>query len=145
MVTTVGLIIVFLLWRLHGGLMLACAMWMLAFAYLRTLPPRLKGLIVPWLSVLLGMVCNALVIISNGGFMPVVGLRPGFKPLLPCWISQVSVREAHLRLLADQRSLQYCSIGDVFLISGVLLWCIGPTLLTHVRKLAVVDPKSTLC
>src|SRR5262249_25801159 len=137
MVTTVGLIIVFLLWRLHGGLMLACAMWMLAFAYLRTLPSRLKGLIVPWLSVLLGMVCNALVIISNGGFMPVVGLRPAFKPLFPCWISQVSVREAHLTILADQRSLQYCSIGDVFIISGVLLWCIGPALLTLVRKLAV--------
>lgn len=121
---TVALIISFILWRLHGGLALACVMWSLAFVYLGSLPERLKDLTVPWFSVLLGMVCNATVIIANGGFMPVVGLHRGFKPLLPTWIQELPAH--HLTFLADQRSLQYCSIGDLFIISGVLLWSIGP-------------------
>ena len=132
---TVALIAFGVLWRAHGGLVLACAMWILAFVYMRSLPPRLKRLTVPWFSVLLGMVCNATVVVANDGFMPVVGLRPGLKPALPSWISEVHAR--HLLVLADQRSLSYCSIGDLLIISGVLLWCIGPRivgLLARVRK-----------
>ena len=133
---TVALIIIALLWRLHGGLALACAMWILAFFYLRSLPPRLKGLPVPWFSVLFGMVCNAVVTISNGGLMPVVGLRQACVPLLKIWILQLP--DHHFTFLADQAVLNYCSIGDVFVISGAVLWCIGPStlvLLTNVRKL----------
>lgn len=87
-VVPVALIIFGVLWRLHGGLALACAMWICAFVYMRGLPPRLKGLTVPWFSVLLGMVCNATVVVANDGFMPVVGLRPEVKPLLPSWIAE---------------------------------------------------------
>jgi hypothetical protein len=120
----VALIIFGVLWRSHGGLVPACAMWICAFLYMRSLPPRLKALTVPWLSVLLGMVCNATVVVANEGFMPVVGLRPGLRPLLPSWIPEAAAN--HFLLLADQRSLYYCSVGDVFIISGALLWCIGP-------------------
>jgi len=133
---TVALVIIALLWRLHGGLALACAMWILAFFYLRSLPPRLKSLPVAWFSVLFGMVCNALVIISNGGLMPVVGVHRGLAPLLCSWTLQGSAH--HFTILADQAALNYCSIGDVFVLSGAVLWCIGPSalvLLTNARKL----------
>ena len=121
-----------LLWRIHGGVLCACTMWVLAFLYLLRLPPRLKGLPVAWHAVLLGMVCNALVTVANGGFMPVQGLPSGFKPLLPTWIPAGSAHS--LMILADQRALFYFSIGDVFIISGALLWWLGPWLLRLVGR-----------
>jgi hypothetical protein len=139
---TIALLICSLLWRLHGGLTLACLMWVLLFRYLRNLPPRLKDLPVPWFSVLIGMFCNAMVTIANGGFMPVVGLRQGFRPLLRTWVSQVPGH--HLTILADQASLNYCSIGDVLVISGVVVWCIGPYLLAQMRRLAVAQANGRL-
>lgn len=121
------LIALLLLWRTQGGLLLACAMWVSAFLYMRRLPRRLKGLPVAWLAVLLGMLCNALVTVANDGFMPVKGLPSGFKPLFPTW---VPARPAsHLVVLGDQQTLFYFSIGDVLIISGALLWCVGPWLL----------------
>jgi len=122
-----ALIALLFLWRTQGGLVFACAMWVLAFLYMLRLPPRLKGLPVAWLAVLLGMLCNALVTVANDGFMPVKGLPSDFKPLLPTWVPAQSAN--HLVVLADQRTLFYFSIGDVLIISGALLWCVGPWLL----------------
>lgn len=122
-----ALIAFLFLWRTQGGLLLAAAMWVLAFLFLQRLPPRLKGLPVAWLAVLLGMLCNALVTVANDGFMPVTGLPSGFRPLFPSW---VPARPAnHLVVLGDQHSLFYFSIGDVLIISGALLWVVGPLLL----------------
>src|SRR5262249_18163765 len=124
------------LWRIHGGLFLACGMWVLAFLYLLRLPPRLRSLPVAWLSVLFGMFCNALVTVANGGFMPVDGLPSGFKPLFPTWIA---ARSAHsLLILPDQHALFYFSIGDVFIISGALLWLLGPCLLRSFTRLRML-------
>ena len=120
------LIALFVLWRTQGGLVFACAMWVAAFFFMRVLPARLKKLTIGWLAVLFGMVCNATVTVANDGFMPVTGLPSGFKPLFPIWIPARSA--AHLVVLADQHSLSYCSMGDLFIISGVLLWCVGPWL-----------------
>lgn len=120
------LIALLLLWRTHGGLVFACAMWVAAFLYMRVLPRRLKSLTVAWLAVLFGMLCNATVTVANDGFMPVRGFPSGFKPLFPIWIPARPAN--HLVVLADQHALSYCSIGDLFIISGVLLWCVGPWL-----------------
>jgi len=128
-----------LLWRIHGGVLLACAMWVLAFLYMLRLPSRLKGLAVAWHAVLLGMLCNALVTVANGGLMPVQGLPPGFKPLFPTWIPAGS--EHSLVILADQQALFYFSIGDVFIISGALLWWLGPWLLRLVARLQCSLPR----
>jgi hypothetical protein len=139
---TIALVISSLLWRLHGGLTLACLMWILLFLYLRDLPPRLKALPVPWFSVLIGMFCNAMVTIANNGFMPVVGARRGFRPVLRTWVPQVSGH--HLTTLADQPGLNYFSIGDVLVISGVVLWCVGPHLLAQMQRLAVAQANGRL-
>jgi len=127
------LIVLLLLWRTHGGVLLACAMWVLAFIYMRRLPPRLKGLPVAWLSVLCGMFCNAIVIVANGGFMPVNGIPSDTKPLFPTWVPARSAN--YLVFLADQHSLFYFSIGDVLIISGTLLWCVGPRLVRWLTQL----------
>jgi hypothetical protein len=137
----VALAIATLLWRLHGGLTLSCAMWVLAFAYLHTLPPRLKSLRIPWFSVLVGMLCNALVTVANNGFMPVVGLSRGFIPLLRIWIWQTSGQ--HLTILADQRALNFCSIGDVFILSGAVLWCVGPLIVAAKARVMVGTSPAT--
>jgi hypothetical protein len=121
------LIALLLIWRTHGGLVLACAMWVMAFLYMRVLPPRLKSLTVAWLAVFFGMLCNATVTVANDGFMPVRGFPLGFKPLFPIWIPAGPADR--LTVLADQHALSYYSIGDMFIISGVLLWCVGPSLL----------------
>jgi hypothetical protein len=127
------LITLLLLWRTQGGLLLACAMWVLAFLYMRRLPPRLKGVPIAWLAVLVGMLCNAIVTVANDGFMPVQGLPSHFKPLFPTWIPARPAN--HLVALGDQHYLFYFSIGDVLIISGALLWCVGPWLLRSVTRL----------
>ena len=132
------LILVLVLWRTHGGLLFACAMWVAAFLLMRALPPRLKSLTVAWLAVLFGMLCNATVTVANDGFMPVRGFPSSLKPLFPIWIPARSAD--HLLVLADQHSLSYYSIGDIFIISGVLLWCVGPSLS---RLLGRVHPQSS--
>jgi hypothetical protein len=121
------LIVLCLLWRTQGGLLFACAMWVLAFLYMRRLPPRLKGLPVAWLTVLLGMLCNAIVTVANGGYMPVAGLPSNVRPLFPTWIPARPAN--YLVILADQHYLFYFSMGDVLIISGALLWFVGPWLL----------------
>jgi len=108
-------------------------MWLLAFLYMRRLPSRLKGLQVAWLAVLFGMFCNAIVTVANGGFMPVNGIPSGYKPLLPTWVPARSGN--YLVILADQHYLFYFSIGDVLIISGALLWFLGPWLLRSFSRL----------
>src|SRR5215469_14911893 len=131
-IVLIVLIALFLLWRTQGGLVLACAMWVLAFLYMRVLPQRLKNHTVAWLAVLFGMLCNATVTVANGGYMPVQGFPAGFKPFFPTWVPALP---ADLLLaLADQHSLSYYSFGDLFVIGGVLLWCVLLWFLPRVRE-----------
>ena len=126
------LIAVLVLWRTRGGVLFACAMWVAAFLFMRAMPRRLKSLTVAWLAILFGMLCNATVTVANDGFMPVSGFPSRFKPLFPIW---TPARPAnHLLVLADQHSLLYYSIGDIFIISGALLWFVGPWLSRLFRR-----------
>jgi hypothetical protein len=76
---------------------------------------RVKG----GLLVLLGITCNALVTSLNKGVMPSVGIPATFQPAAPIW--NVSGKGQWLTL-ADQSALYRFSIGDMFLIAGVLMF-----------------------
>jgi hypothetical protein len=67
--------------------------------------------------ILLGVTCNALVTLLNGGIMPSVGISPTFQPAAPIW--NVSGKGQWL-ILADQGALYRFSIGDLFLLAGFL-------------------------
>jgi len=73
------------------------------------------------LFVLMGITCNALVTLVNGGVMPSVGISPTFQPASTVW--NVSGKGQWLTL-ADQAALYRFSIGDMFLIAGVLMYLI---------------------
>ena len=78
------------------------------------------------------------------------------KPRLvldPTWIPARPAN--YLVILADQHYLFYFSIGDVLIISGALLWFVGPRLLrsftqlrmrraniSHAQEIAQADPMS---
>jgi len=74
------------------------------------------------LFVLLGITSNALVTSLNKGVMPSVGIPSTFQPAAPIW--NVSGKGQWLPL-ADQAVLYRFSIGDIFLITGFLLFLIG--------------------
>ena len=71
---------------------------------------------------LLGITCNAVVTLLNGGVMPSVGISPTFQPAAPIW--NVSGKGQWL-MLVDQAALYRFSIGDIFLIAGFLIFLIG--------------------
>jgi hypothetical protein len=72
--------------------------------------------------ILLGITCNALVTALNKGVMPSVGISTTFQPAAPIW--NVSGKGQWL-MLADQVALYRFSIGDIFLIAGVLMFLIS--------------------
>jgi len=71
------------------------------------------------LVMLLGITCNALVTLWNAGVMPAVGVPANFRPALPVW--NVSGR-GQLLALGDHAAFQGCSIGDLCLMAGLLLF-----------------------
>jgi hypothetical protein len=72
--------------------------------------------------ILLGITSNAFVTLLNGGVMPSVGISPTFQPAAPIW--NVSGKGQWL-MLADQAALYRFSIGDIFLITGCLMFLMG--------------------
>jgi hypothetical protein len=84
------------------------------------------------LFVLLGITCNALVTCLNKGVMPSVGIPSTFHPAAPIW--DVSGK-GHWLMLADQAALYRFSIGDIFLIAGLLTFLIGT-----VYRLPIINP-----
>jgi len=80
------------------------------------------------LFVLMGITCNASVTLVNGGVMPSVGISPTFQPASTVW--NVSGKGQWL-LLADQAALYRFSIGDMFLIAGLLIFLIGAVRFAH--------------
>jgi len=60
--------------------------------------------------------------------MPSVGISPTFQPASTIW--NVSGKGQWL-LLADQAALYRFSIGDMFLIAGLLMFLIGAVRFAH--------------
>ncbi len=112
--------------------MCLCALWKatanLAFCYLfwvTTLAWGVRYIVhakpTGGLVILLGITSNALVTLWNEGVMPAVGVPSTFHPASPVW--NVSGK-GQLLAFGDQAALHGCSIGDICLIAGLLLFVI---------------------
>jgi hypothetical protein len=119
-------------------LWLAAALWIVAglmvigWAYLlrkRSIP--IHGAVV----VALGAFSNALVMVANGGVMPVIGMSPEMDG--GGWRS--AEHGGHLLFLADRMALGGASPGDLLIISGILFTLAIPTvrLASRLRPSAV--------
>ena len=86
------------------------------------------------LLVLLGITCNALVTSLNKGIMPSVGIPATFQPAAPIW--NISGKGQWL-------TLYRFSIGDMFLIAGVLMCLIEAVYrsctMTPIKEAAALD------
>jgi hypothetical protein len=90
----------------------------------------------PWiqtgvLSMLCGLMLNALVTDANAGTMPVVGMPSTVHPISSLWRAATS--NTRLPFLADQARLGLFSLGDIALIFGgliVVMTCLRRTLKT---------------
>jgi len=104
------------LWRVTANMAFCYLFWIttLALVVRYIVRAKVKG----GLLVLLGITCNALVTSLNKGVMPSVGISSTFRPAAPIW--NVSGKGQWLTL-ADQAALYRFSIGDMFLIAGVLM------------------------
>ena len=107
------------LWRVTANMTFCYLFWITTLAWVvrYIVQAKVKG----GLLVLLGITCNALVTSLNKGVMPAVGVPATFQPAAPIW--SVSGKGQWLTL-ADQAALYRFSIGDMFLIAGVLMFLI---------------------
>ena len=107
------------LWRTTANMAFCYLFWIttLAWGVRYIVRAKAKG----GLFVLLGITCNALVTSLNKGVMPSVGIPAAFHPAAPIW--NVSGKGQWLTL-ADQAAFYRFSIGDMFLIAGVLMFLI---------------------
>jgi len=81
------------------------------------------------LSMLCGLMLNALVTDANAGTMPVVGMPSTLHPMSSLW--QAATSNTRLPFLADQARLGLFSVGDIGLIFGgiiVVAICLQRTL-----------------
>ena len=108
------------LWRTTASMAFCYLFWITTLAWVvrYIIRAKVKG----GLFVLLGITSNALVTSLNKGVMPSVGIAPTFQPAAQIW--NVSGKGQWL-MLADQAALYRFSIGDIFLIAGVLTFLIG--------------------
>lgn len=74
--------------------------------------------------VLIGILFNGCVTLANHAVMPVVGMPATMIILGPIWVR--ATVNSHLLWLADQYSLFYFSVGDMFLYAGAILLLIKP-------------------
>jgi hypothetical protein len=105
------------LWRITANMAFCYLFWITTLAWVVRYLVRAK--VKGGLLVLLGITCNALVTSLNKGVMPSVGIPATFQPAAPIW--NVSGKGQWLTL-ADQAALYRFSIGDMFLIAGVLMF-----------------------
>ena len=108
------------LWRTTGSMAFCYLFWITTLAWVvrYIIGAKAKG----GFFILLGITCNALVTALNKGVMPSVGISTTFQPAAPIW--NVSGKGQWL-MLADQVALYRFSIGDIFLIAGVLMFLIS--------------------
>lgn len=118
------------LWRTTANMTFCYLFWITTLAWVVRYIVRAK--VKGGLLVVLGITCNALVTSLNKGIMPSVGIPATFRPAAPIW--SVSGKGQWLTL-ADQAALYRFSVGDVFLIAGVLMF-----LIDAVRRSRLVTP-----
>jgi hypothetical protein len=108
------------LWKATANIAFCYLLWITTLAWVvrYIIGARVKG----GLLILLGVTCNALVTLLNGGVMPSVGIARNFQPAAPIW--NVSGKGQWL-WLADQGALYRFSIGDIFLLAGFLVFLVG--------------------
>jgi hypothetical protein len=108
------------LWKATANMTFCYLLWIMTLAWVvrYIVGTKVKG----GFLILLGITCNALVTLLNGGVMPSVGISPTFQPAAPIW--NVTGKGQWL-LLADQGALYRFSIGDLFLLAGFLIFVIG--------------------
>src|SRR5258708_27724385 len=107
------------LWRVTGNMTFCYLFWITTLVWVVRYIVRAK--VKGGLLVLLGITCNALVTSLNKGVMPSIGIPATFQPAAPIW--NVSGKGQWLAF-ADQAALYRFSIGDMFLIAGVLIFLI---------------------
>ena len=121
------------LWRMTGSMAFCYLFWITTLAWVvhYIIGAKVKG----GFFILLGITCNALVTALNNGVMPSVGISTTFQPAAPIW--NVSGKGRWL-MLADQVALYRFSIGDIFLIAGVLMFLISTVgrlrIITSIRE-----------
>ena len=127
------------LWRTTANIAFCCLFWITTLAWVvrYIVRAKMKG----GLLVLLGITCNALVTSLNKGVMPSVGIPATFQPAAPIW--NISGKGQWLTL-ADQAALYRFSIGDMFLIAGVLICLIEAVQrsrpMNHIEEAAAALP-----
>jgi hypothetical protein len=104
------------LWRITANMAFCYLFWITTLAWVVRYIVRAK--VKGGLLIVLGITCNALVTSLNKGIMPSVGIPATFQPVAPIW--NISGKGQWLTL-ADQAVLYRFSIGDMFLIAGVLM------------------------
>jgi hypothetical protein len=105
-----------LAWMEHPaiGLCASCAILWLVLRAIRS-PVVRTGV----LLMLCGLGMNALVMDTNAGSMPVIGMPSSVHPASPMWHG--ATFQTRLPLLADQARLGLFSVGDIALLFGGIL------------------------
>jgi hypothetical protein len=105
-----------LAWMEHPAVWLcaSCAILWLVLRAVRSLVVRTGVLLM-----LCGLGMNALVMDTNAGSMPVIGMPSSVHPASPMWHG--ATFQTRLPLLADQARLGLFSIGDIVLLLGGIL------------------------
>ena len=105
------------LWKATANVAFCYLFWITTLAWVVRYIVHAKA--IGGLFILLGITSNALVTLWNEGVMPSVGIPSTFQPASPIW--NVSGKGQWLAL-GDQAALYRFSIGDIFLIAGLLLF-----------------------
>ena len=110
-----------LLWQKKPNLASCALFWGIAVAVL--VPGWSSGL--SQYMFVLGILCNASVTLSNGGFMPVSGHGRLTRPARSLWVQRQSGQR--LLVLGDNFGNRFIrfSVGDVFLLMGLVLSFLG--------------------
>jgi len=124
------------LWRATASMAFCYLFWITTLAWIvrYIIGAKVRGRF----FVLMGITSNASVTLLNGGVMPSVGISPTFQPASTIW--NVSGKGQWL-LLADQAALYRFSIGDMFLIAGLLICLIGAVRFARRREQAPTKVK----
>jgi hypothetical protein len=118
------------LWKATANMAFCYLFWITALAWVVRYIVHAKA--IGGLFILLGITSNALVTLLNEGVMPSVGIPSTFQPASPIW--SVSGKGRWLAL-GDQAALYRFSIGDIFLIAGLLLF-----VMWKVYRLIIITP-----
>ena len=111
------IVALWLAWKRTASLPLCLSFWIIVLIWgVRPIASRRPSAV--WVLVLIGVLSNAVVTLSNSGVMPANYDVATFIPASPIW---QPAADRHLLLLSDQRALSYFSIGDVCLLTGSVL------------------------